>query len=79
MLCALNPYNVVAVCCCCCCWRAVVAERVRRTALHLASMEGLDERGQLVVQLGALLHDISDYKYGGSNEQAQAAIQVSTA
>jgi HD superfamily phosphodiesterase len=42
-------------------------------------MEGLDERGQLVVQLGALLHDISDYKYGGSNEQAQAATRVSTA
>jgi hypothetical protein len=55
-----------------------VAERVRRTALHLASMEGLNERGQLVVQLGALLHDISDHKYGGSNEQAQAAIRVST-
>jgi hypothetical protein len=31
----------------------------------------------LVVQLGALLHDISDHKYGGSNEQAQAAITVS--
>ncbi|WIA41116.1 hypothetical protein OEZ86_004744 [Tetradesmus obliquus] len=50
-------------------------ERVRRTALHLAALEGLDARGQLVVQLGALLHDISDHKYGGSNEQAQAAIQ----
>jgi hypothetical protein len=32
-----------------------------------------------VVQLGALLHDISDHKYGGSNEQAQAAIKVSAA
>ncbi|KAF6252284.1 HD repeat domain-containing protein [Scenedesmus sp. NREL 46B-D3] len=50
-------------------------ERVRRTALHLAVMEGLDARGQLVVQLGALLHDISDHKYGGSNQQAQAAIK----
>lgn len=51
-------------------------ERVRRMASRLAAEEGLTERGKLIVELGALLHDISDHKYGGSNQAAEAAIQV---
>lgn len=45
-------------------------------AARLADEEGLDSRGKLVVELGALLHDISDHKYGGSDEAAEAAIKV---
>jgi hypothetical protein len=33
-------------------------ERVRRTALHLGTLEGLDSNSMLVVELSALLHDV---------------------
>jgi uncharacterized protein len=38
------------------------ADRVRRTALYIASKEGAD---RYVVELAALLHDVDDYKFTG--------------
>lgn len=43
-------------------------DRVRRLALHIAGAErGADK---LVVQLAALMHDISDWKFNGGDESA---------
>ncbi|MFM6945751.1 MAG: HD domain-containing protein [Flavobacteriales bacterium] len=42
-------------------------DRVRRTALKLQKMEGGDA---LVIELAALLHDISDHKYNGGDFDA---------
>mmetsp|Transcript_13143 Transcript_13143/g.34379 ORF Transcript_13143/g.34379 Transcript_13143/m.34379 type:complete len:219 (-) Transcript_13143:1650-2306(-) len=39
-------------------------ERVRNTALHLAEKEGIEDVE--TVELAALLHDIDDWKYSGS-------------
>jgi uncharacterized protein len=41
------------------------AERVRRTALQIAEQEDADP---LIVEFAALLHDIADYKFTGSDE-----------
>src|SRR5882724_7204828 len=41
------------------------AERVRRNALRIAEQEGAN---LLIVELAALLHDIADYKFTGSDE-----------
>lgn len=41
-------------------------DRVRKNALYLQSQEGGDKE---VIELAALLHDISDYKFNGGNEQ----------
>ena len=41
-------------------------ERVRRLAYYIAKEEGLDGENQLIVELSALLHDIKDWKYSGS-------------
>ena len=41
-------------------------ERVRNLALHIAKKEGLDQESLLVVELAALLHDLKDWKYSGS-------------
>lgn len=47
-------------------------ERVRRTALGLQKQEGGDP---LVIELAALLHDISDHKYnGGDFEEGQKVV-----
>ncbi|KAF8062694.1 ypgQ [Scenedesmus sp. PABB004] len=49
--------------------------RVRAMALRLAREEQLEGGALLAVELAALLHDLSDYKYGGSDEQAAAGIE----
>jgi uncharacterized protein len=47
-------------------------DRVRRTALGLQKQEGGDP---LVIELAALLHDISDHKYnGGDFEEGQKVV-----
>jgi hypothetical protein len=46
--------------------------RVRSTALAIAAGEGLDEAGTLAVELGALLHDISDWKYAAPGQDSKA-------
>lgn len=42
-------------------------DRVRRIALMLAAQEGADTQ---IVELGALLHDIADWKFNGGDEEA---------
>ena len=42
-------------------------ERVVRNARAIARLEGISDAEELfVIELGSLLHDISDYKYSGS-------------
>lgn len=41
-------------------------DRVRKNALYLQSQEGGDKE---VIELAALLHDISDYKFNGGDEK----------
>lgn len=48
-------------------WHAV---RVRRTALWIAEREAAD---LFVVELTALLHDVADYKFSGSDDAGPAA------
>lgn len=40
-------------------------DRVRKNALYLQSKEGGD---QLIIELAALLHDVSDYKFNGGDD-----------
>jgi uncharacterized protein len=53
-------------------------DRVVRNARTIASAEGVvDSREMFTVLMGALLHDISDYKYSGSDTSgAEAASKV---
>jgi uncharacterized protein len=52
-------------------------DRVRSLAMRLAEQEGVtDVDTLLVVELAALLHDLHDYKYGGSDQEAGTAIRV---
>lgn len=46
-------------------------DRVRKVALHLGQVEGLDADSMLAVEVAALLHDIRDWKYakGGSQQR----------
>ena len=47
-------------------------ERVKGTALRLAAAEGItDEETLAIIELGALLHDIHDYKYSGSDAASE--------
>lgn len=48
-------------------------ERVRRLAHYIAKEEGLDGENQLIVELSALLHDIKDWKYSGSETEGVLA------
>lgn len=41
-------------------------DRVRKNALYIQSKEGGDK---LVIELAALLHDVSDYKFNGGDEK----------
>lgn len=45
------------------------ADRVRRTAVCIAEAEGAN---RFVVELAALLHDVEDYKFSGSEEAGSA-------
>lgn len=52
-------------------------ERVRKVALRLAKDEGVEDAQMLhVIELGALLHDIADFKYSGSDEASGIAAQA---
>ena len=51
-------------------------QRVRNNALHIAKAEGCDADVISVIELAALLHDILDWKYGGTKSQSEATIQV---
>lgn len=47
--------------------------------MALAQQEGLSPASCLLVELAALLHDIGDWKYGGTEASAAAAISVRAA
>ena len=50
--------------------------RVRNLALKLASMEGISEPTKLeVIELAALLHDVKDWKYSGSDHAGVTAVE----
>jgi uncharacterized protein len=55
-------------------------DRVRKVALTLAAAEGVaDAETLVVIELGALLHDLADWKYSGSDSaSADAARTVLT-
>jgi uncharacterized protein len=48
-------------------------ERVYNLSIHLHEKEGGDK---LIIELAALLHDISDHKYNGGNWQAGAKVAI---
>lgn len=55
-------------------------ERVVRNARAIARLEGISDAEELfTIELGSLLHDISDYKYSGSatsgREEADRVLQ----
>lgn len=60
--------------------------RVRKLALHLGKLEGLDAHTLAVVEVAALLHDIRDWKYaarkplllqmGSQHQQALHTLKV---
>eukprot|EP00055_Hartaetosiga_balthica_P007822 m.27562 g.27562 ORF g.27562 m.27562 type:complete len:228 (+) comp5955_c1_seq1:116-799(+) len=49
-------------------------DRVRKSALNIAKLEGLSGKDLLVVELGALMHDIEDYKYSGSETKCAEVV-----
>lgn len=53
-------------------------ERVQRLALRIARDEGVvsGSQSELVVSLAALLHDIADRKYGGSDTAMDVAARA---
>jgi uncharacterized protein len=52
-------------------------DRVVRNARAIARAEGVcDPREQFIIDLGALLHDISDYKYSGSDTAGAEAAEL---
>lgn len=51
-------------------------ERVTNIALKLAIEEGISEQTQLeIIKLAALMHDLADWKYGGSENENAKIIQ----
>lgn len=51
-------------------------KRVRANARQLASLEQLSPEASAVVDLAALLHDVKDWKYSGSDGATAEAVQV---
>ena len=54
--------------------------RVRKQAVDIAQQEGLEAHtpgGVLVVELAALLHDVKDYKYSGSDSAGGSRLEIS--
>ena len=49
-------------------------DRVRRVALRLGREEGLDEAALGRVEVAALLHDVRDWKYSGSEDAGAEAV-----
>ncbi|GIL44204.1 hypothetical protein Vafri_1622 [Volvox africanus] len=51
-------------------------QRVRANARSLSAMEGLDAEATALVDLAALLHDVRDWKYSGSDDATTRAVTV---
>ena len=54
-------------------------DRVRKQAIAIAEAEELGVKvlnGILVVELAALLHDVKDYKYSGSDSAGGARLEI---
>ncbi|PNH10726.1 hypothetical protein TSOC_002492 [Tetrabaena socialis] len=51
-------------------------QRVRANAANLARIEGLSAEASAVVDLAALLHDVRDWKYSGSDSSTAEAVQA---
>lgn len=51
-------------------------ERVRNMAVKIARSEDMSEQDVRVIELAALLHDVKDWKYGGTESEARACIEV---
>ncbi|KAG2423711.1 hypothetical protein HXX76_015101 [Chlamydomonas incerta] len=51
-------------------------QRVRANARNLAQLEGLTADAACLVDLAALLHDVRDWKYSGSDGATAEAVQV---
>jgi uncharacterized protein len=51
-------------------------DRVRRLAYKLSIDEGLNEKQRLIAELAALLHDIKDWKYSGSETAGADAARL---
>ncbi|GIL44203.1 hypothetical protein Vafri_1622 [Volvox africanus] len=49
-------------------------QRVRANARSLSAMEGLDAEATALVDLAALLHDVRDWKYSGSDDATTRAV-----
>mmetsp|Transcript_11480 Transcript_11480/g.42013 ORF Transcript_11480/g.42013 Transcript_11480/m.42013 type:complete len:230 (+) Transcript_11480:1-690(+) len=51
--------------------------RVRNLAMKLATMEGIeDEATRETIEMAALLHDVKDWKYSGSDSAGVEAVEV---
>eukprot|EP00877_Chromochloris_zofingiensis_P009064 jgi/Chrzof1/4410/Cz14g12040.t1 len=51
-------------------------ERVRNMAVKIARSEDMSEQDVRVIELAALLHDVKDWKYGGTESEARACIEA---
>ncbi|KXZ42981.1 hypothetical protein GPECTOR_108g176 [Gonium pectorale] len=51
-------------------------ERVRANARNLARLEGVSEEQTALVDLAALLHDVRDWKYSGSDGATTEAVEA---
>lgn len=52
--------------------------RVAQNALHLGKLESLSQDSLCIVRLAALLHDVKDWKYGGTQQESESVITVGT-
>ncbi|CAL8469213.1 g8754 [Coccomyxa elongata] len=51
-------------------------ERVRNLALSLADQENLEAASREIVEHAALLHDVADWKYSGSEDTSHGAVKA---